>query len=144
MELFKNSGMINLKSYEFPEIILINFSYEEDGKKYDTSKIFNVIPIKLVLIQKSLSNNTINPDTKVTFEFEAKYSDNTLKNINDKTKIELAAGNPNLIKEIEKNSITFNAPLTREESLTLMATYFDDDFISENKSIFFVVNVIKD
>ena len=144
LELFKNSGMINLKSYEFPEIILINFSYEEDGKKYDTSKIFNVIPIKLVLIQKSLSNNTINPDTKVTFEFEAKYSDNTLKNINDKTKIELAAGNPNLIKEIEKNSITFNAPLTREESLTLMATYFDDDFISENKSIFFVVNVIKD
>ena len=89
-------------------------------------------------------DNTINPDTKVTFEFEAKYSDNTLKNINDKTKIELAAGNPNLIKEIEKNSITFNAPLTREESLTLMATYFDDDFISENKSIFFVVNVIKD
>jgi hypothetical protein len=150
--ILKDEKRIIINKFEYQELLLLVFKYEDGKIKFEKSKYLNVKPIKLQkLIVESDEleiNGTKNQFFAIAgvekiFNINATYSNGNTIPVNEFCKIEIAAGDTSLIESINKNKVIFKNPEYKEESITLMVSYEDADFQSEIKSAFFVVSVFQ-
>jgi hypothetical protein len=143
---------IKIGTFEYQELILFNFKYDDNKVKIEKSKHLNIKPIKLQRLIIDSTELEINGnknkffainDVVKTFDIKAVYSNGQIINVNDVCKIEIAAGDTALINSINKNQVLFNKPEYKEEAITLIVSYNDPDFKSESKSMFFIISVFQ-
>lgn len=126
---------ISIGKFNFSEILIFNFYYLDGDINFMESSFLYVRAVKpqYMEIQMNKTDGLNNeffafPNIEKELSIYVVYSDGLIKNINDSFEISVAAGNKELIKEINENKIIFNNPEYAEEVITLMISYEDPDF----------------
>lgn len=140
---------ITIGAFEFSETIIVNFNYS-NILTFEKQKMLSITPVKLQMLLLDFNETEINGLTSKfnaienvpkTILVSALFSDGSIKGIDQNCEFNLAAGNPNLIKTINKNIITFDKPERNEEAISLIVSYQDQDFSTEKTSEFFTITV---
>jgi hypothetical protein len=147
----KTKKTITIKSHEFSNLSIFSISYKFGNKVLKNTGYLGILPISIseIKVSSNILNNDPTTEWKTKYSsskeiyFTGIYSDGTEESISDNVKIELAFGNPNLVKDIQNNIISFNEPTLISEAICFIATYQNPEFLSETKTTHFVITVLK-